>query len=195
MAVTSEPPRSSDVAWLTAAARGDGAAFEPFVAAHEARVYRFVQSLGLHGADADDALQETFIAAWRSAGSFAGDASAVGWLMGIARNVVRHARRRHVGEPDDFESLDVIADQAGWGSAASERDLRDEREAAVHIALATLSHDDREILVLREIEGLSGEETALALGLTLVGMKSRLHRARLRLTAALLESLAAGGLQ
>lgn len=170
---------------MTAAQRGDGAAFEPFVAAHAADVHRFVRSLGLDGADAEDALQDTFIDAWRGAGSFRGESSPRLWLFGIARNVVRHAQRRHIGEPADFEPLERIALQAGWGSDDAAHDVEADRRALVHDALATLSHDDREILVMRELEGLSGDETAAALGLTLPAMKSRLQRARLRLTAAL----------
>jgi RNA polymerase sigma-70 factor, ECF subfamily len=178
-----------DAAYLAAAARGDGEAFSHIVDAHERAVYRFVQSLGLRGADADDALQETFIAAWRGAGRFRGEGSARSWLLAIARNVVRHATRRHVGEPADFEPLDDIALAAGWGRDPLEDVAARQRADLVHAALARLSPEDREILVLRELEDLSGDDTAAALGLSLAAMKSRLHRARLRLTAALRAAL------
>lgn len=178
-----------DAALWHAAVGGDDAAFERVVAAHESDVYRFVRSLGLDGADAEDALQETFIAAWRCATSFRGESTARLWLLGIARNVVRHARRRTFGEPADFEPLEAIALQAGWGATEADREHSEGRVTLVHDALAMLSDDDREILVLRELEGLSGLETAAALGLTLPAMKSRLQRARLRLTAALRTSV------
>lgn len=194
MVTPSDVPDVDDRACLAAAAHGDGEAFGAFVAHHERTVYRFVHSLGVRGANADDALQETFIAAWRSAATFRGDATARSWLLAIARNVVRHARRRHVGEPADFEPLDTIAEQAGWGGDPLETVTREQRVALVHRALDRLDHADREILVLRELEALSGEETAAALGLSVPAMKSRLHRARLRLTATLRGCATAGEL-
>lgn len=145
-------------------------------------MYRFVHSLGVHGADAEDALQETFIAAWRGAGGFRGETAVRFWLFGIARNVVRHAQRHAVGEPADFEPLESLAVRAGWGGGGTTpTDQADPSVALVHAALARLTPTDREILVLRELEGCSGEATGAALGLTIPAMKSRLQRARLRL--------------
>jgi RNA polymerase sigma-70 factor (ECF subfamily) len=177
----------SDTELLTQSASGDTRAFDAFVIRHAADVHRFVHSLGVHGDDADDVLQEAFLAAWRGAGTYRGDGSARAWLFSVARNAVRHSVRRRVGEPlhfaplDAADSLEAIAEAAGWGSVADGRshDTTD----LVRTALTRLAPADREILVLRDVEGLTGEETAAALSLTLPGMKSRLHRARLRLAA------------
>jgi RNA polymerase sigma-70 factor (ECF subfamily) len=189
------PDDPTDLTLLAAATAGDTGAFDTFVRRHAGHVHRFLASLGVHDADADDVLQETFIAAWRGARGYRGEGSARAWLFTIARNAVRHAHRRRVGEPDRFasldaaETLDAIALAAGWGSDAG-TNARDTAEL-VRAALARLAPAEREILVLRDIEGLSGEETAGALALTLPAMKSRLHRARLRL-AAVVRALEAG---
>lgn len=176
-----------DATLLSAAAAGDAVAFGLFMDRHEAAVYRFARTLTREPADADDVLQETFIAAWRGASGYAGTGTARSWLLSIARNVVRHRIRRRVGEPDDFESLDVLAERAGWGAdSASERahDRAIAREL-LDAALAQLPADEREVLVLRELEGFTGEETADLLHCSVPAMKSRLHRARIHLAAAL----------
>lgn len=176
-----------DADLLARSASGDSRAFDALVVRYAADVHRFVGSLGVHGADAEDVLQDTFLSAWRGAATYRGDGSARAWLFSVARNAVRHSVRRRVGEPDRFapleavDSLEAIAEAAGWGSSA-ESTARDTAEL-VRTALARLAPADREILVLRDMEGLSGDETAAALSLSLAGMKSRLHRARLRLAA------------
>ncbi len=177
----------SDVDLLARSASGDTRSFDALVVRYAADLHRFVGSLGVRGADADDVLQDAFLAAWRGAGTYRGDGSARAWLFSVARNAVRHSVRRRVGEPVEFaplqaiDSLEVIANAAGWGSA--EGSIAQDTAELVHDALARLGSDDREILVLRDIEGLSGEETAVALSLSGAAMKSRLHRARLRLAA------------
>lgn len=181
------PDDPSDAALLSATAAGDTAAFDRFVTRHAPHVHRFLASLGVHDADADDAMQDAFVAAWRGARGFRGDGTARAWLFTIARNAVRHAARRRVGEPDRFapldaaHSLDAIALAAGWGR--DDEAIAADRAELVRVALHRLGAPDREILVLRDMEGLSGDETAAALELTLPAMKSRLHRARLRLAA------------
>ncbi|MBL0170046.1 MAG: RNA polymerase sigma factor [Gemmatimonadaceae bacterium] len=172
-----------DVALLRRTASGDTTAFDAIVEAHQSAVGRFLTSLGV--ADLDDALQETFIAAWRSAGTYQGTGSVRSWLLSIARNVHRHGARRRVNEPATFVSLDVLAERAGWGCDPAESrrvDLSMARDVLEH-ALAILPDEEREILVLRELEELSGEETAQLLQISLAAMKSRLHRARLHLAA------------
>jgi RNA polymerase sigma-70 factor (ECF subfamily) len=171
----------TDAELLERTAAGDRRAFERFVTAHEAAVLRFLRTRTADPAVAEDALQETFIAAWRSARTFRSDGSARAWLLAIARNAVRRQYRRPVGEPDAFEPLDAAAIRAGWG-----RDPHDEWADRITAAqllergFRGLSPADREILVLRDLEGLSNEETAALLGASLPAVKSRVHRARLR---------------
>lgn len=151
---------------------------------HADAVHRLLLSLGATPDDADDVLQDCFVSAWRGAGSFRGTGSARGWLFTIARNGLRRRHRRRAGEPTSHASLEALGADAGWGSEADwfqSFELRDE----LAWALAQLPPEEREVVVLRDLEGLSGEETASALGLSLAGMKSRLHRGRLHLMGAL----------
>ncbi len=176
---------SDDRALLRAAAAGDAQAFEVFMTAHQAAVFRYLLSTTGDGVDVDDALQETFIAAWRGAAAFAGDTTARGWLYGIARNVVRHQLRRRVGEPTHVDSVEQLAEQAGWGCADPAETFGEATIARdlLSVAMSRLPQDECEILTLRELDGFTGEETAQLLQLSLPAMKSRLHRARIHLAA------------
>ena len=156
---------------LRSAAGGNTSAFDAIVERHEAAVARFLRTLG--GDEIDDALQETFIAAWRSAGAYNGTGTVRSWLLSIARNVHRHSKRRRVDEPSTFVPLDALAERAGWGCDPAEPRRMDAALARdeVERALAMLPDDEREVLVLRELEELSGGETARLLGLSLPAMK------------------------
>lgn len=178
---------TDDAALLGAAAGGDAAAFAIFVRAHQEAARRHLRAFTGHD-DVEDALQEAFFAAWRAAGSFRGGASARGWLFTIARNAVRHLQRRRVDEPATLESLEVLAERGGWGApATAEEEAAINARALVAAAFARLPAGEREVLSLRELDGLSGEETAALLGVSLPAMKSRLHRARLHLAAVVRE--------
>ncbi len=181
-----------DAALLRAASAGDARAFETFMHAHEAAVQRYLRS-AFSDIDVDDALQETFIAAWRGAATYTGSGAARGWLYAIARNAVRHQTRRHVGEPAQLDSLDTVssleslAEKAGWGCAHDAGVLSDAALAREQLgaAMAQLPTEEREVLTLRELDGFSGEETAALLHCSLAATKSRLHRARLHFAAVL----------
>ena len=153
---------------------------------HLGAVHRFLLSLGADADDAEDALQESFVAAWRSAGDFRGAASARSWLFTIARNALRRQHRRRVGEPTALESLESLGGRAGWGSTAAFDGAFEAREE-LRWALRQLPAEEGEVVVLRDLEGFSGNETAEALGLSLAAVKSRLHRGRLRLMSLLRE--------
>jgi RNA polymerase sigma-70 factor, ECF subfamily len=168
---------------------GDRQAFSALVTAHRDAVYRYALRLTNDPAFAEDTLQETFITALQHMPEARGEASFRGWLLSIARSRVLHDRRRRVGEPTTFAPEDELMQlglEAGWGEAMDPEALaaRTEAQQVLDHALAQLDHEAREVLLLRDVEGLSGEETARVLGLALPAMKSRLHRARLRLVAA-----------
>jgi RNA polymerase sigma-70 factor (ECF subfamily) len=177
----------TDAELLGRAAAGERAAFDAFVTRHERAVFRFARAATAGPAAAEDVLQETFLAAWRAAGSFEGRSAARTWLLTIARNQAWHHRERAARLPvDDGAELPELGEAAGWGAESPETEaLRSERRALLARALEALSPEDREVLVLRDLEELTGEETAAALGLSLAATKSRLHRARLRLAAEL----------
>jgi RNA polymerase sigma-70 factor, ECF subfamily len=159
--------------------------FDDLVERHQAAVFRFARSIAADDFAAEDALQEAFLAAWRSASTFRGESSVRAWLFAIARNAVMRQHRRRVDEPAENESLSDLGEAAGWGSEDDpERDvIESEQREIFERAMNRLNASDREILVLRDLEGLSGEDAAGIIGLPLASMKTRLHRARLRLAA------------
>lgn len=176
----------TDEELLKRTAAGEREAFDELVVRHQAAVFRFARAATDGPAAAEDVLQETFIAAWRAAGTFQGRSAVRTWLLTIARNQAWHHRERAGRIPVDDVPLPELGEAAGWGDESPEVGvLRSQRRGRLARALEALEPDDREILVLRELEELTGEETAAALGIGLAAMKSRLHRARLRLAAEL----------
>lgn len=191
--MSGEESEDRDAALMRQAAAGDAGAFSEIVGRHESAVFRFARALAGNEGAAEDALQETFLAAWRGAGSFRGESSVRSWLLTIARNAVHRQHRRRVDEPQQMESLSALGAAAGWGTDDEDPEriaLRQESRELLLRAFARLTAADREILALRDGEQLSGEETAAALGLSVAAMKGRLHRARLRLAAGVREAYA-----
>ena len=174
-------PADDDAELLRLAAAGDDEAFARFVHTHQDGVWRRALALTGSPADAEDVLQETFLAAWRGAGGFRGG-GARSWLLTIAAHAWQRMGRKaaRLQADGDQESLEALALRAGWGAHDAPED---DRAALVQVAFARLSPNDQRILTLRDIEETSGEEVAVLLGLSLPAMKSRLHRARLRLAA------------
>ncbi|MBI3207008.1 MAG: sigma-70 family RNA polymerase sigma factor [Myxococcales bacterium] len=186
-----EATRSAGDAELIArAASGDRAAFTELVERHRAAVHRYARSLTKNDADAEDALQRTFLAVWRSAATFRGPASARSWLFTVARNAALRQARPRREDATEPEALAELGARAGWGTDSPHALLEGaEVRARLGAALARLDADDREVIVLRDLEGLSGDEASSVLGLSLSALKSRLHRARLRLMASLQEEI------
>ena len=187
---TADPP---DHELIFAAARGDRRAFDRFVTRHAASVHRLARASTTDEGTAEDVVQDAFLAAYRSASTFRPERGpARTWLFAIVRNAARHAgravRERPQAHPVDEEPLLNLGLEAGWGADLPEEDFeRAEKVDRLARAFASLREDDREVLVLRDLEQLPGEAVAELLGSTVAGMKSRLHRARLRLLATLRE--------
>jgi RNA polymerase sigma-70 factor (ECF subfamily) len=179
----------SDLELLQGVQTGDRIAFTCLIERHYRSLFRYARSFARTDADAEDALQRTLVSIWKSAGSFSARSSVRAWLLTIARHAVFRAGRSRE-DATDADSLADLGRRAGWGDESPES-LLDERQRRELLAqcLASLSESDRELLVLRDVEGFSGDETAQVLGLSLAAMKSRLHRARLRLVATLTEEL------
>ncbi|HMV65455.1 MAG TPA: sigma-70 family RNA polymerase sigma factor [Myxococcota bacterium] len=172
-----------DLELLRDCAGGARAACAEIVRRHQAAVWRACVALTRDEVEAEEVFQETFLAALRGAGGFSGE-RARPWLLTIARHAQARLHRRRAGEPAVVEPLEEMAVAAGFGSPEAEV-ARHEESARLDAALRRLSVEDREVIVLRDIEGLEGREVAEALGLGVPAMKTRLHRARLRLMAAL----------
>lgn len=183
--------RLSDEVLLARAAGGDKAAFDALVVRLAPSVLRLIRLHVGRPAEAEDVLQQTFLAAWRGAATFRGASSVRTWLFTIARHTAWRRRddaRRHAAAEVPLDELGV---RAGWGSADPETlALAAERRDLLRAAFDTLDPIDREVLTLRDLEGQSGEEAAALLGLSLSAMKSRLHRARMTLAARVSEEVA-----
>jgi len=161
------------------------------VTRHQASVFRLARLLTRTPGDAEDILQEAFLSAWTGLHRFRGEASVRTWLLTITRNAALSQRSRTAREPIDPTPIEDLADlgvRAGWGGPTPE-DLAIATEQRDHLAaaFAGLNAVDREILTLRDLEELSGEDTAALLGLSRPAMKSRLHRARMTLAALVRE--------
>ena len=186
--LTPASEEATDAGLLTAASSGDQVAFRFFVRRHQGGVFRLLSAIAESHEDAEDALQECFLSAWRHADSFRGGDSARAWLLTVARHALGRLRRRRSGEPAEMDSIETLGVRAGWGRT-NDGDVLDrmaEREL-LERALGRLSPDDREVLILRELEGLSGDEVANLLSISVPAMKSRLHRGRLRLAVEVRE--------
>lgn len=174
----------TDDALVTRAAAGDDQAFGALVSRHEAHVFRLARALTRDREAAEDVLQQTFLSAWQALGRFRGDSSVRTWLLTIARHAAFHRRTEAARRPVDDTPIDELGIRAGWGGPGPEElAIREETRVQVARALDRLDPDHRAVLILRELEGLPGDETAALLGLTVAAMKSRLHRARLRFAA------------
>jgi len=174
----------SDVQILRRSAEGDRTAFDEIVRRHHASVFRLARLLVTRAEEAEDVLQQTFLSAWTGASQFRGEASARTWLLTITRHAALRMRERRSREPVDDTPLDELGMQAGWGGPDPEAlAVATEHRELLQSAFAALAAEDREILTLRDLEGLSGDETATLLGVSVAAMKSRLHRARMTLAA------------
>lgn len=148
-------------------------------------MFRYLLALAGNPADAEDALQETFLAAWRAAGTFRGTGPARAWLLTIARHASHRLGRRRAHEPAELLPLDQLGPAAGWGEPEGTGSDGVIAISLVRSALERLTPEEREVIVLRDLEGFTGQEAAALIGLTLPALKTRLHRARLRLAAEL----------
>ena len=139
-------------------------------------VFRFLRRFLRDGAAAEDLTQETFLRAL--GGSYAATGQERGWVFQIARNLARDHLRAQARQP----VMDVIEDRGG---VTPDRTLA----LGIDAALATLSPEDREVFLLKEVAGLSYAEIAAACELTPDAVRSRLHRARLALRRELTREL------
>jgi RNA polymerase sigma factor (sigma-70 family) len=172
---------------VSAAQRGDAAAISVLLSGSHPHVQRFARTLCSTPEDAEDAAQEALIVLYRQIGTLRGAAALASWTFQIVRHECLRRSRR---------ALRRSAAATGVAPSAEEAALHRLEVRRVVDAIAALPPEQRVVLVLRDIHGLSGAATAQALGLSRTAMKSRLHRARgalrERLTASARISLAVG---
>jgi len=186
--VTADDARVSDETLIARTAAGDPAAFDRLIRRHQAAVYRFARAAAPADENTVEILRETFLAARRAASRHRDETSARPWLLTLARQVIdrRLARFRAV----DLTPLRELARAAGWQSGGE--GTIDESGPAVEAAFAALPPEDREILTLCDREYFTVDEAARVTGLSDAAVRTRLHRARLRLLARLREDAHGG---
>ncbi len=180
---TDETPKQM----IAAAQRGDRKALERLLEAEQRRIYAYGLKMCGNRDDARDVLQETMLAVARSIGSFRGDAALSTWLFQIARSFCIKNRRKRKGEPTHTENMEAIQERLLVDASPSPEQTtrKKELEALVNDALATLPAPAREVLVLRDVEGLTAPEVARVVGTSVDAVKSKLHRARASLQKTL----------
>jgi len=182
-AFTPSKGHAEDLALVARVRAGDGDAYAELVDRYGGRLHAML----LHLADGDHDLaaeftQEAFVRAYANLAQFAGASSFYTWIWRLARNRALDLLARKRPRNVDLEPLGAVASDAAPGTALADAELH----AAVRAALATLPADQREVLLLREYEGLDYSEIATVLAVPEGTVKSRINRAR----AALRERLA-----
>jgi RNA polymerase sigma-70 factor, ECF subfamily len=172
---------------------GDREAFYELVRPHERLVYAIAFSVLKNPADAEDAAQEAVLKAFSHLKSFRGESKFSTWLVQITYNEAKMKLRN--ARPHLYESLDEgheseegdhwPKDFADWRPIPSELLEESEVRKALENAINLLGPIYRDVLILRDINGLSVKETMAILGLSISNVKSRLHRARLQLRDSL----------
>jgi len=170
---------------------GDASLFEILMRRYNQRLFRVARSILTDDAEAEDVMQEAYVRAFRELAGFRGEARFATWLTRIAcHEALARARKRRRLVPisilvDGGEPPDPPSETGG-----PERDLQSrELQAALREAVEALPDPLRTVFCLREIEGLSTEQTADALGLSIENVRVRLHRARRNLRGALDERI------
>jgi RNA polymerase sigma-70 factor (ECF subfamily) len=180
------PPADDDASLARRIAAGDLAAFEHLMRRHNRRLFRFARAMLRDDAEAEDALQEAYLAAHRAIGGFRGDASLATWLSRLVRNEclgrLRRAARRHNVVPmvalDGMPEREVDMVDVEDSGAPDKALVRAEVRALLERKLDELPAVFRTVFVLRAVEELSVEETAQLLGIPEATVRTRHFRAR-----------------
>ena len=186
-----------DPALLSRIQRADTAAFAVLMRRYNRRLYRTARAILKDDAAAEDVVQEGYVAAYRHAGDFRGEAQVATWLTRIVVNqalqALRKSRREQVvvlfDEPPDERNPDgAIADSLSPG-APEKTMLRAEMRRLIESKIDALPEAYRTVFMLREIEDMTVEDVASALGIPPATVRSRLFRAKARLREALAEEI------
>ncbi len=204
---SNENPASSalsaadEVAQARLAAGGDERAFDQIMRRYNQRLFRLAVSIAGEPSEAEDILQESYVRAFYKLSSYSGEGELGAWLARIVRNEAidrlrtRGSRKRHITLEADLYSDEDAPGLAGRAQAEEisfSPEIAAERADMKRIledAISTLPMQFRTVFMLREVEGLSVEETAEYLGIPAATVKTRDHRARALLRAQLSEQM------
>jgi len=181
-------PVSEELALVRAAKQGDDSAFEELVRRYERNVFRIAQHITQNREDAEDVVQEAFLKAYTNLARFQEQSKFYTWLVRIAVNEAlmklrRRKPERTVSLDEDIKTEDdfVPREIADWSPNPEQQYNQAELREILTKTVQGLPPGFRTVFVLRDVEGLSTEETAEALDLSVPAVKSRLLRARLQL--------------
>lgn len=184
---------------VAAAKQGDTRAFEELVSRYEKKIFRVTMNITRNQQDAEDSLQDAFLKAYSHLKDFSGDSRFYTWLVRIAANeaLMRLRKRRpnvvSLDEPVASDEDLLPREVEDWGPSPLDRFAQTEMREILTGAIDALEPDFRTVFVLRDVEELSTEETAKALGISVPAVKSRLLRARLKLREKLDRYFRQGG--
>ncbi len=180
--------QTSDQFWVQRARAGDQDAFAELVRLYQRPIYNLALRMAGNPEDAEELTQTAFLNAWRGLPRFQEEASFFTWLYRLATNAcidfLRHEKRRYTVLQTvslDDEERQVATQLPDYRNAPEERALQRDLHETLTRAIQALSLEHREILIQREIDGLSYQEIAELLDLELGTVKSRIARARLAL--------------
>ena len=181
-------PTNDETRLVDAARGGDVGAFEQLVKRYDRNVFRIAQHITQNREDAEDVVQDAFLKAFQNLGQFQGQSKFYTWLVRIAVNeaLMRLRRRRpermvSIDEDVKTEDDSIPREIADWSPNPEQLYNQGELKEILHKTIQGLPESFRTVFILRDVEGLSTEETADALGLSVPAVKSRLLRARLQL--------------
>ncbi len=177
------------------AKHGDRFAFDELVRRYQDKIYRLARRMTETEEDAEDVLQEAFVKAYRALPRFKERSRFSTWLYRITVNLALMKLRRKKFEtlsldtPLENDTGSMTRDIEGQGLNPLERLIAKESKQLLDRAVSELPARYRAVFILRDVEGLSTEETARILGITVASVKSRLHRTRIALREKLLRAL------
>jgi RNA polymerase sigma-70 factor (ECF subfamily) len=177
-----------DVALVARVRAGDVSAYDELVRKYERQIFRIAQHITQNREDAEDVMQDAFLKAYEKLEQFQGNSKFYTWLVRIAVNesLMRLRKRRtgkmvSIDEDIETEEGSVPRDLADWAPNPEQNYTQAELAKILRKTIKGLPPGFRVVFVLRDVDGLSTEETAESLGLSVPAVKSRLLRARLQL--------------
>jgi RNA polymerase sigma-70 factor, ECF subfamily len=180
--------RDDEAQLVSAAKAGNTAAFEELVNRYERKIFRLGMNITQNREDAEDVMQDAFLKSYQNLDRFQGESRFYTWLVRIAVNeALMKLRKRRPGQVSLDEPLtdegddSVFREIEDWGPSPEKRFAQTELNDILNSVIAELDPIFRVVFLLRDVEGLSTEETGQILGISSAAVKSRLLRARLKL--------------
>lgn len=183
-----EAPVDDELELVAQARKGDAASFSILLRRYEGKIFRLAMNITQNREDAEDVLQEAFLKAYEHLDQFQGNSRFYTWVVRIAVNqaLMKLRKRRSDRAVSLDEQIDtgedvVVREIASWDPDPEQQYSQEELNRILTVAIDDLAPIYRTVFTLRDVDGLSTEETAEALDLTVPAVKSRLLRARLQL--------------